>query len=56
MAAPISWDEARTVKAANQFDVTTMPARVRDVGDAWPEYFGVKQSLTKGMMKRVGAV
>ena len=54
VAAPISWDEARTIKAANAFSVTTMPARMRDVGDPWPGYFDVKQSITKAMMKRVG--
>jgi bifunctional non-homologous end joining protein LigD len=53
VAAPITWDEAKKVKAANIFDVTTMPARVKKVGDPWPDYFKVKQSITKAMLKAV---
>jgi bifunctional non-homologous end joining protein LigD len=55
VAAPITWDEAKTVKSANQFDVRSMPERARKVGDPWPGYFDTKQSITKAMMRAVDA-
>ena len=54
VAAPISWDEAKTIRGANVFNVRSMAERARRVGDAWPGYFGVKQSVTKAMIKAVG--
>jgi bifunctional non-homologous end joining protein LigD len=53
VAAPITWEEVKTVAAANAFTVETMPARVRKVGDPWPGYFDVRQSITKALMKAV---
>jgi bifunctional non-homologous end joining protein LigD len=55
VAAPITWAEAETVTRANIFNVTTMPERAREIGDPWDGYFETKQSLTKAMMKAVGA-
>jgi bifunctional non-homologous end joining protein LigD len=55
VAAPISWKEAESVKAANVFDVRSMPERARKVSDPWKGYFDVKQSITKAMMKAVDA-
>jgi bifunctional non-homologous end joining protein LigD len=55
VAAPITWKEAETVAAANVFTVKTMPERAKKVGDPWKGYFKVKQSITKAMMKAVGA-
>ena len=55
VAAPITWDEAAEVAGANIFTVGTMPARALKVGDPWPGYFDVKQSITKAMLKKVGA-
>ena len=33
----------------------TMPERARKIGDPWHGYFDVKQSITKAMLKAVGA-
>ena len=43
------------MKSANQFDVRSMPERVRKIGDPWPGYFDVRQSVTKAMMRAVDA-
>jgi DNA primase len=37
------------------FTVQSMPARARAVGDPWEGYFGVKQSITKAMLRAVNA-
>jgi len=55
VAAPISWKEAEAAKAANTHTIQTMPKRAGKVGDPWPDYFKVRQTLTKAMMKTVGA-
>jgi bifunctional non-homologous end joining protein LigD len=55
VAAPITWGEVETVLAANMFTVQSMPARARAVGDPWEGYFGVKQSITKAMLRAVNA-
>jgi len=55
VAAPITWEEAKSVPAANVFTVKTMPERARQVGDPWQDYFALKQSITKPMMRAVGA-
>ncbi|MGH6924500.1 MAG: DNA ligase D [Propylenella sp.] len=55
VAAPNDWDEAKRVKSAHDFSVTTVPARARKRGDPWARYFDVKQSITKTMMAAVGA-
>lgn len=55
VAAPISWKEAESVAAANLYTVRSMPERARRVGDPWDGYFDAKQSLTKAIMKAVGA-
>ena len=55
VSAPITWAEAEGVAGANIFTVATMPERARQVGDPWEGYFETKQSITKAMMKAVGA-
>jgi bifunctional non-homologous end joining protein LigD len=55
VAAPITWKEAEKVSAANIFTVSSMPERVKKIGDPWRGYFEVKQSITRTMMKAVGA-
>jgi bifunctional non-homologous end joining protein LigD len=56
VAAPITWDEAARVAAANIFTVENMPERARKTGDPWSGYFDVKQSITKTMLEAVGAL
>ena len=53
VAAPISWAEVKTVKAANVFTVATMPKRAAKTRDPWRGYFDVRQSITKAMLKAV---
>jgi len=55
VAAPITWEEAESVAAANVFTVATMPERARTIGDPWDGYFTLKQSITKAMLRAVGA-
>lgn len=55
VAAPITWKEAETVKAANVFTAKSMPGRAEATGDPWPGYFELRQSLTGAMAKAVGA-
>ena len=55
VATPITWEEVKSVKAANMFTVKNMAERMRKVGDPWPGYFDVRQSITKALMKAVNA-
>ena len=54
VATPVSWKEAEAAKAANLHTIRTLPQRAK-MGDPWPDYFKVRQTLTKAMMKAVGA-
>ncbi len=55
VAAPIAWEEVKTVAAANVFTVRDMPERMRKAGDPWPGYFDVRQSITTRLMNAVNA-
>ena len=55
VAAPITWAEAETARAANIYTIANMPQRVRDVGDPWSGYGDVRQSVTAKMMRAVKA-
>ena len=55
VAAPITWNEVKTVAAAKIFTVQNMAERVKKVGDPWKGYFKVRQSITRAMMKAVDA-
>jgi DNA primase len=55
VAAPVTWQEAKTVAGANVFTLSTMPKRIRGVGDPWAGYFDVRQSVTKTLIKAVNA-
>ena len=52
VAAPITWTEVKSVAGANIFTVENMAERVRKVGDPWPGYFDVRQSITESSSKR----
>jgi bifunctional non-homologous end joining protein LigD len=54
VATPVTWQELTTIKAANAFDIETVAARAKEP-DPWKGYFDVKQSITKTMLKKVGA-
>jgi bifunctional non-homologous end joining protein LigD len=53
-AVPVSWDELKTLKAANLFGISEAADRAKKP-DPWPDYFDQKVSVTKAMMKAVGA-
>ncbi|MGV8853126.1 MAG: DNA ligase D [Devosia sp.] len=53
-AVPVTWEELETVTAANQFSLATAARRAKDP-DPWTGYFDVRQSITKAMLKAVGA-
>ena len=55
VAAPINWTEVKSVAGANVFTVENMAERVRKVGDPWPGYFDVRQSITAKLLKAVNA-
>jgi bifunctional non-homologous end joining protein LigD len=55
VAAPIKWTEVKSIAGANVFTVENMRERVRKVGDPWPGYFDVRQSITARLLKSVNA-
>ena len=56
VATPVGWDELDAVAAANAFTVRSMQERVRRIGDPWPGYFDVGQSITKSMLQAVATL
>jgi len=56
VATPVTWDELAKAKAANIYDVKNLPQRLSSLkGDPWEGYGETRQSLTKAMLKAVGA-
>jgi bifunctional non-homologous end joining protein LigD len=53
-AVPVTWDELDSIEAANQFTLAAAAERAKQP-DPWKEYFSLTQSITKTMLKRVGA-
>ena len=54
VATPISWDELSATLQPGQFNVRTVPARLRTLKrDPWERFFDVRQSLTREMKGRV---
>lgn len=53
-AVPVSWEELKTVKAANQFSLAMAAERAK-APDPWADYFELDQSITKAMLKAIGA-
>jgi len=51
-AVPVGWDELETLKSASQFSIEAAAAKAREA-DPWPDYFGLTQSITKGMLESV---
>ena len=56
VATPIAWEELATDVRRDYFNVKNVPERLRKMKkDPWADFFDVKQSITKAMMKKVGA-
>jgi bifunctional non-homologous end joining protein LigD len=55
VATPVSWDELSRIKAANQFTLDNIDARLKRLkSDPWEGYDSVRQSLTKARLDAVG--
>jgi len=54
IATPVSWDELKTLEAANTFRVGDMDARMKEP-DPWADAAAWRQAITKEMLKKVGA-
>ena len=54
VATPVSWDELAGLDRANGFGLMEMEARL-NAPDPWKEAEGWRQSITKAMLKKVGA-
>ncbi|MBI1235047.1 MAG: DNA ligase D [Alphaproteobacteria bacterium] len=55
VATPVSWGELSRIKAANQFTLDNIDARLKRLkSDPWEGYDTVRQSLTKARLDAVG--
>jgi bifunctional non-homologous end joining protein LigD len=55
VATPVAWDELDRLDAANGFHIPDILERLENGADPWAEAKDWKQSLTKPMLKSVGA-
>jgi bifunctional non-homologous end joining protein LigD len=56
VATPIGWDELTQDIREDYFNVRNVPERLAKLRkDPWADFFDVKQSITKALMKKVGA-
>lgn len=53
VAFPVTWDELRTVRAANAFPISVAAARASE-SDPWTGYFSLHQTITSRMRAAVG--
>ena len=54
VATPVSWDELKSLDAANSFHIVDMEKRLA-MADPWKEADGWKQSITRAMMAKVAS-
>jgi len=52
-AVPVAWDELDELPHANVFTLETAAAKAKE-SDPWPDYFKLKQSITKAMLEKAG--
>ncbi len=50
IATPLTWEELRSVEAANTFTVKTPRDRLEGGGDPWSGYFDIEQSITDAIV------
>ena len=56
VAMPIAWEELQEDIRRDHFNLRNVPKRLKSMKrDPWADYFDVKQSITKALMKKVGA-
>jgi bifunctional non-homologous end joining protein LigD len=55
VAVPLAWDELTPELRPDQFNVRTVPARLRSLKhDPWKDFAGARRSITVAMMRAVG--
>ena len=54
VSVPIWREELATLKAANQWNIANLPARLAEVDDPWADLGKVRQSITARMRKQLG--
>jgi bifunctional non-homologous end joining protein LigD len=55
VATPIAWEELDKDIRQGHFNVRNVPQRLAKMkNDPWADFFDVKQSITKAMLKKVG--
>lgn len=52
-AVPVAWDELDDLPHANVFSLETAAAKAKE-RNPWPDYFTLRQSITKAMLKKAG--
>jgi bifunctional non-homologous end joining protein LigD len=56
VATPIAWEELQQDIRRDHFNLRNVPERLSTMKrDPWADFFHVKQSITKALMKKVGA-
>jgi bifunctional non-homologous end joining protein LigD len=56
VATPIAWEELTSDIRREHFNLRNVPERLAKLKkDPWAGFFDVKQSVTKALMKKVGA-
>jgi bifunctional non-homologous end joining protein LigD len=55
VAAPLTWEELKTIPSGNHFTLATLPRRLaRQKKDPWAAMFEIRQSITEKARKAVG--
>jgi len=54
VATPVGWDELSALEAANGFRIPDILERIESGADPWRDVAGVKQSLTKKILGKLG--
>jgi bifunctional non-homologous end joining protein LigD len=52
VAVPVTWQEVETLERGNGFSLEAAAARAHEK-DPWPNYFKLRQAITKAMMEKV---
>jgi len=52
-AVPVAWDELDELPHANVFSLETAAAKAKE-REPWPDYFKLRQSITKAMLDKAG--
>lgn len=52
-AVPVAWEELDALPHANVFSLETAAAKAKE-RDPWPDYFKLRQSITKAMLEKAG--